>query len=79
MKQHKHIFDRTQKKQYREWFHQPLVHILSICALNLCPCRRLEIPLSKGWVIDYQKWNVPSEPAVEKVPWMGWNEIALTE
>ena len=26
----------------------------------------------------YQKWKVPSEPAVEKVPYVGWNEIALT-
>ena len=26
-----------------------------------------------------QKWNVPSAPAVEKVPWTGWNEMALTE
>jgi hypothetical protein len=26
-----------------------------------------------------QKWNVPSEPAVLKVPCTGWKEIALTE
>jgi hypothetical protein len=25
-----------------------------------------------------QKWNVPSEPAVLKVPWMGWKEMAFT-
>lgn len=26
-----------------------------------------------------QKWNVPSEPAVLKVPCTGWKEMALTE
>lgn len=26
----------------------------------------------------YQKWKVPSEPAVEKVPKVGWKEMAFT-
>jgi hypothetical protein len=26
-----------------------------------------------------QKWKVPSEPAVLKVPCVGWKEMALTE
>lgn len=26
----------------------------------------------------HQKWKVPSEPAVEKVPKVGWKEMALT-
>lgn len=28
--------------------------------------------------VTYQKWKVPSEPAVENVPKVGWKDMAFT-
>lgn len=36
-------------------------------------------PFSLCFASLSQKWNVPSLPEVENVPWTGWKEMALTE
>ncbi|KAH6604614.1 hypothetical protein Trco_006321 [Trichoderma cornu-damae] len=38
----------------------------------------LGYPLSRCLASLSQKWNVPSDPAVLKVPWTGWKEMSLT-
>lgn len=35
-------------------------------------------PLRRCLASLSQKWKVPSEPAVLKVPWMGWKEMSFT-
>jgi hypothetical protein len=36
-------------------------------------------PLSRCLASLSQKWKVPSDPAVLKVPWTGWKEMSFTE
>lgn len=35
-------------------------------------------PVYRELKITNQKWKVPSDPAVENVPYVGWKDIALT-
>jgi hypothetical protein len=50
--------------------------LLKVVAVMLPPT--LGYPLSRCLASLSQKWNVPSLPAVLKVPCCGWKEMSLT-